>query len=683
MSIRNKLTFLMLVTSVVTLSVSSVFIGQNQFLILEQSAIDKAQTQASLMGASVESAILFGDERAANAMLQFLANDPSIEFASIILPDNQVFAEYARNEGMEKPVFNIDKPIKLGEEHLDVHQPIGSQGDVNGYILIRSDLNKLNRQRSYYWDMLVAVLLFCVCIAYVLSRYLRRIITTPLETIAKHTKEFSKTHNYENRLEVNSRDEFGILSEGFNHMLDVVQEREQQLKDHGKKLQKLVNKRTEQLYQKANYDSLTGLANRSLLLERLHQAIKSASRKKTKIALLFLDLDRFKIINDSLGHSVGDQLLKAVSNRLKVLPREMDAFARLGGDEFVFIIEDIDLPEDAARVARRVVSSFDEPFQLDNQLLHVTASVGISIYPLDGLDAQQLLKNADISMYHSKQEGPGQYCFYSQAMNKTSFERLEFENHIRKGLEDNEFYLVYQPQVNVKTDTVTNVEALLRWQSKEFGNVPPSEFISTAEEMGFINQIGTWVISEVCRQLREWKDNGLSDITVAVNISASHLMSVDIIEHIKNEIHKNGIDYSQLELEITEDVFLDHSERTIQALIQLQKIGIRIAIDDFGTGYSSLSYLQQFPVDTLKLDGMFIKDLTENSKSQGIVMSTIALARGLGLTLVVEAVETKQQLDYLKKHGCEVVQGFYFYKPLSHDKILELMLDGGKVIRKG
>jgi len=678
LSIRHKLTLLMLAISVITLIVSSILISRNHFKILEQSVIDKAQTQASLIGASVESAILFDDDSAAKDTLQLLKKDQAIEFASILLPDKKTFAEYYRDTNIAKPTFNIEEPIKLGDGHLDIYQEISAQGQISGYILIRSDLNKLNQQRRYYNKILVAVLLFSMGIAYVLSLYLRKIITNPLESMARHAETFSKTRKYENRLEENHGGELGVLAASFNHMLEVLQKRELELEVHGEELQNLVDKRTEQLYHKAHFDALTGLANRSLLIERLNHAIQSAVRKKSKLALLFLDLNRFKIINDSLGHAVGDQLLKAVSGRLRLLARSVDTIARLGGDEFVFLAEEVKVPEDAARIARRIIKSFDEPFQLDEQLLHVSASVGISTFPEDGSDGSQLLKNADTSMYHSKKEGLGKYCFYNREMNKTSFERLELENQIRYALENNEFHLLYQPQVNVKTDTVTHLEALLRWQSHALGYVPPDAFIPVAEEMGIINQIGIWVISEACRQIKAWSRNGVASVTVAVNVSASHLMSVDLIEHIEKEIRQNEIHYSQLELEITEAVFLDHSDRTLQALKQLQNIGIRIAIDDFGTGYSSLRYLQKFPVDTLKIDGMFIKDLEVNTTSQGIVVSTIALAQGLGLTLVAEGVENKEQLAFLVEKGCDVVQGFYFYKPLPQDEILHLMLEDQK-----
>jgi len=669
----------MLAISIITVTISGLLISHNQFRILEQSAVDKAQTQASLIAASIESAIIFNDRDAAKNTLQFLKNDYSVEFACIILPGKIIFAEYSRDSHIEKPKFDINTPVKFDDLHLDIHQEINVPGSEPGYILMRSGLGKLNQQREYYVTILISVLLLSVGIAFILSLYLRKIITSPLEEMAKHANDFCNSTNYENRLDIKQGGEFATLAKGFNQLLDVVQEREKELEYHGTQLQKIVDERTEQLYQKAHFDSLTGLANRSLLHERLEHAIKTAERNDSNLAILFLDLDRFKVINDSLGHTVGDQLLKAVSERLKKLARSIDTFSRLGGDEFVLLIDNIKSPDDPARIAQRVIDSFSKPFQLDQQLLHVSASVGISIYPADGTKTEQLLKNADISMYHSKQKGPGNYCFYNQDMNTMSFKRLEFENHIRSALENEEFYLVYQPQININTDSICKAEALIRWDSDILGFVPPNEFIPVAEEMGIINQIGIWVISEVCRQLGEWKKEGLDDVMVSVNISASHLMVVDIIDHIKMEIAKNDISFSQLELEITEDVFLDNSERTIQVLKHLQRIGIHIAIDDFGTGYSSLRYLQQFPVDTLKIDGMFIQNLENCKTSQGIVISTIALAQGLDLTLVAECVENKEQLDFLANAGCNVIQGYYFYKPLPQEEFFALLLDNQKL----
>lgn len=383
-----------------------------------------------------------------------------------------------------------------------------------------------------------------------------------------------------------------------------------------------------------------------------------------------MDLDRFKLINDSLGHDVGDELLKAAANRLKEISRDSDTVARLGGDEFIYLAEGIEKPEDAGRIAQKINEVFKTPFVLANYVLHVSTSIGISVYPSDGQESSHLLKNADVSMYHAKEQGPGSYCFYRDEMNQTIHQRLEIENQLRNAIDNNEFHLVFQPQLCVNTNDIVKLEALLRWTNPELGCISPAEFIPIAEEIGMINQLGKWVINEACRHQKFWQEK---KVRVAVNVSSSQLLDVSLVDYIKSVINEHQTEFEDLEFEITEEVFLEHSQRTIGVLSELQYLGIKIAIDDFGTGYSSLSYLKDLPVDTLKLDGMFVMDLDENRTSRGIVSSTIILAHSLNLKIVAECVETKQQLDFLKSQQCDYVQGFYLHKPLTADEVIRLL----------
>jgi len=387
-----------------------------------------------------------------------------------------------------------------------------------------------------------------------------------------------------------------------------------------------------------------------------------------------MDLDRFKIINDSLGHDVGDQLLKSVAIRLSQVCRECDTVARLGGDEFVFLLEDIEKPEDSGRIAKKINDVFITPFSLNNHTLHASTSIGVCMYPEDGENSQTLLKNADMSMYHSKQRGPGGYCFYKTEMNAQVHARLEIENLLRSAEVRNEFHLVYQPQVDLKTNKISKAEALLRWVNPQLGHVSPAVFIPIAEEIGIINQIGRFVISKTCKQLDIWQQNGLNDLTISINISSSHLLDVELTNYIKTEVTNANLTFNKLEIEITEEVFLEHSEATVAVLKKLQSLGINIAIDDFGTGYSSLQYLKDLPVNTLKLDGMFVRDLSENFSSQGIASSTIILAHSLNMRIVAECVETQAQLDFLKERNCDFIQGYFFHKPLKPDELYRVKM---------
>jgi len=514
------------------------------------------------------------------------------------------------------------------------------------------------------------VFLFSIILAIVLASRAQLLISQPLMAMVRYVDKLRLSKEYHQRLNLTLNDELGTLARGFNHLLDEVQNREQKLKNQSKNLQAIVNERTEQLYQKAHFDSLTLLPNRYLLSDRLEHAIASAKRKQESLAILFMDLDRFKMINDSLGHDVGDELLKAAAIRLQSIGRNLDTVARLGGDEFIYLAEGINKAEDAGRIAQKINEAFKAPFELEKHTLHASTSIGISIYPSDGEESNVLLKNADVSMYHAKERGPGHYCFYRHDMNDVIHQRLEVENQLRHAISKNELHLVYQPQVNLETGQIQKVEALLRWHNSDLGVVSPADFIPIAEEIGLIHELGKWVIEKVCEEQLQWSDRPLP---IAINVSSSQLLDVTFIDDIKAATQKHNVSLETLELEITEEIFLERSERTIGTLSALQNLGVKISIDDFGTGYSSLSYLKDLPVDTLKLDGMFVMDLVENSSSRGIVSSTIILAHSLNMKIVAECVETAEQLAFLKSQHCDLVQGYHLYKPLTADQLSQIL----------
>jgi diguanylate cyclase (GGDEF)-like protein len=684
-SIRYKLIILMVLVSIIVVSVAGLLFYKNNERILENSTIESGQIQAAIVGASLVSAIIFDDTSAAANTLALFSKNESIEFAAVYLADGTKFSQFHHAIERSKHISSTDyideiqiiltKDLQketniLGEHYLESVDVIFDQEQHLGYLYIRTSLEKLNQQRVYYRDTLLLVILFSVFLAAFLSTNAQRIITQPLNLMVHHVQEFSRNKNYRKHLNLKLNDELGTLAHGFNHMINVVEEREQELQNQSNNLQTIVDERTEQLYQKAHYDSLTLLPNRYLLYDRLEHAILAEKRNKEGLAVLFMDLDRFKIINDSLGHDVGDQLLKAVAKRLKSIARDIDTVARLGGDEFIYLAESIHKPESAARIAQKIHHAFEAPFILNKRVLHVSTSIGICIYPTDGNDSSQLLKNADVSMYHAKEQGPGHYSFYHKDMDVVIHERLSIENHLHNAIANNEFSLVYQPQVNIQSGKIEQVEALLRWNNPDLGAVSPASFIPVAEEIGIINQIGKWVIHEVCRQKKAW---GSTDVRVGINVSSSQLLDVDFLPYINDIIKYYSVNPKYLEFEITEEVFLEYSTRTIKVLTDIQALGIKIAIDDFGTGYSSLRYLKELPVDTLKLDGVFVMDLLESNASRGIVSSTIILAHSLNMKIIAECVETKEQLAFLKQHNCDFAQGFYLHKPLSADAMLALL----------
>jgi len=427
----------------------------------------------------------------------------------------------------------------------------------------------------------------------------------------------------------------------------------------------------ERLEHIAHHDALTGLPNRTLFLDRLSQALIRAHWKERVVGVMFLDVDRFKNINDTLGHDVGDAVLKAMAGRLQGSVREGDSVARFGGDEFAVLLEDVAHAEDVSAIAGKILTAFTRPFAVAPHELFVTASIGISLYPTDGGTPAALLKNADAAMYRAKDLGKNNYQFYSADMSAAAFERLTLESSLRRAVEREEFVLHYQPQVDLATGQVIGVEALVRWQHPEFGLLAPTQFITIAEETGAIVPIGAWVARTAMIQARRWREAGFERLRVAVNVSARQFNEPNFGDTIARLLDETGLPAEALELEITESVIMKSAQQTTERLHALRAMGVRFAIDDFGTGYSSLSYLRRFAIQTLKIDKSFIRDITEGGGDIEIVKTIIMMARGLKLAVVAEGVESREQLLFLKSHGCHAVQGYLIARPMPADRVTE------------
>jgi diguanylate cyclase (GGDEF)-like protein/PAS domain S-box-containing protein len=421
----------------------------------------------------------------------------------------------------------------------------------------------------------------------------------------------------------------------------------------------------------AYYDALTGLPNRALAHDRLATALASARRRKEKVAILFLDLDRFKITNDSLGHAFGDLLLHEVAERLKKSARELDTVARLGGDEFLIILPTVKDVADAAVAADRIMKSMTAGFVIEGHTLSIGCSVGISVFPEHGADGETLIKNADAAMCSAKENGRNTFRFFTDEMNAQVVERLTFEKSLRLALDKRELFLVYQPQMEIATGRITGLEALLRWQHPELGLVPPDKFIRIAENSGLIMPIGEWVLRTACSQARKWQDEGLLAVPVAVNVSAVQFRQERFCDLIRAVLCETGLDPQYLELELTESLLLSTADMTFSVLKELETLGLRLTIDDFGTGYSSLSYLKQFPVNKLKIDRSFIRDITANPDDAAITTAIISMAKSLNLRVIAEGVENEEQMSFLRAHQCDEIQGYYFSKPLAVDKVAD------------
>lgn len=415
----------------------------------------------------------------------------------------------------------------------------------------------------------------------------------------------------------------------------------------------------------AYYDTLTGLPNRRMFMDRLQQALAMTCREGGELGLLFLDLDNFKDVNDTMGHHLGDILLQEVTERLAANKREYEVLARLGGDEFVVILAPIVSQESIAVVAERMLSNFSRPFVLDSRQVYSSASIGIAVYPRDAKDVETLVKCADTAMYYAKSEGKSRYRFFSAELNERVLCRVALENGLRQAVAKQELYLLYQPQWEVESERMTGVEALLRWESEEFGLVQPAEFISLAEDIGLISELGEWVLRSACLQVKKWLTAGTVDIRMAVNVSVKQLTQPGFVEMVRAIVVETGVSPELLDLEFTESVVMGNADKTIDTLKALKEMGFRLSIDDFGTGYSSLSYLKRLPVDRIKIDRSFIKNVNHSSDDAAIVEAIISMAHSLNLKVVAEGIENSEQLHFLTSHNCDEVQGFYLAMPMD------------------
>ena len=426
----------------------------------------------------------------------------------------------------------------------------------------------------------------------------------------------------------------------------------------------------------ARHDILTGLANRALLRERLEQAMAVTRRNGLPLWVVFIDLDRFKFVNDTLGHDAGDLVLKNVAERLCDATREVDTVARLGGDEFVLLLPQHGNGEPGAAILQRIQDAVAQPLQLGEYEFFLSCCMGVAVYPDDGVDADTLIKHADIAMYRAKEQGRGHWQFYASSMNAGTLERLELESELRHALERGQFHLEYQPQLDLASGAVVGMEALLRWQHPQLGRVPPASFIGLAEEMGLIIPIGDWVLRTACAQARAWQLAGHGPLRLAVNLSARQFKQKNLLHAVAQVLADTGLDAAHLELELTESMVMHDVEQATTIMAKLKALGVQLSIDDFGTGYSSLAYLRHFPIDVLKIDKTFVSDITHSIDDAAIVRAIISLAHSLRLKVIAEGVETEQQLAFLRQHGCDQMQGYLFSRPLAAPAFETLLLEG-------
>lgn len=484
-----------------------------------------------------------------------------------------------------------------------------------------------------------------------------------------------------------------VLSEAFQHhqllrenkiLIEDMRRTNDELQQVRHDLQSNLAEKTRELGEIVHYDSLTHLPNRLLLRERVEQAVAQARRHGGKIAVVVADLDRFKLVNEMLGPSGGDQLLLAVAERLRDCARNGDTIARPGGDEFIFLLPELIAEHDITAVTQKIIGACVAPFIIGKEEIYLTCSIGVSVYPHDGDGFDVLMKNAEAAMYHAKDQGRNNCQFYTREMNAMAFGRLMLETGLRHALERNEFELYYQPQVDSESGRIVGVEALLRWRHPDLGFVPTNEVITLLEETGLIEPVGEWILRTACTQAKLWLDAGLPPLRMSVNLSARQFKQADLADRIQRVLAEVGLDpeLGWLDLELTESIIMQDAEMTLVTLQKLNDIGVKLSIDDFGTGYSSLSYLRRFPIHTLKIDQSFTRDLGTSDDAAAIVTAIIGLARGLKLSVIAEGVETQEQLDILRDLGCEEYQGYLFSRPVPARQVTELLHSGSDSHRR-
>jgi len=696
MPIRKKLTLLIVVISTVSLLLASIAFITSDRINTRKTVSDNLDTMADIIAANSSAALLFSDPVAAQETLGFLVSQQHIQLAAIYDMNGNKFASYTKpGLKLELPASDLHSEyILFRGDYVELFTHIVFAGEQIGVVYLQSDMEVIDDRLIWFLGIVAIVFTVSLLVTFVLSAQLQRFITDPLLRLSAIARQISTEKNYAVRVIGEGRDELGNLITDFNTMLDEIQSRDNELREHRLKLEERVAQRTRELEIAneqlelskeqaesvasrmefhAHHDALTGLPNRILLNDRITSELTHARRQQTNAALLFLDLDRFKIINDSLGHAVGDQLLRVISRRLNNCVREEDTVARLGGDEFMVLLPRISGSTDAGRIARKITACLEDPISCNGHELLITTSIGISIYPYDGADAETLIKHADISMYRAKELGRNKAVYYTAEMNAAPRKQLDMETNLRNAIDSNQLKIFYQPKVDISQNMIIGVEALLRWEHPTMGFISPLDFIPVAEDSSLIAPIGEWVLNTAFRQLQQWHIAGFTDLTVAVNLSSVQLSRPGFKGVVAQALEESGLDARMIELEITENVAMENIDAAIIILEKLKSMGVSITMDDFGTGYLSPSYLRRLPIDTVKINKSFVREIPDSDEDVMIAQALITRAQSLKLSLIVEGIENVRQLNFFRQQGVTMVQGYLFSKPVEASEILKML----------
>ena len=711
---RKLLVMSLLLSSFSITSLSTTFLV-NEFIDYREYISTDIKVQAHIIAKNIASPLIFQDHRSARDILEGLKSSQRIQAVAIFTADRQLFTVHQNIGSDQTNLLSEFKQLQQkGADHRALYQslhktalrqsllnaypvleePIIFDGQQVGAVIIQSDLLAMFQNIRFLAILVFVVALLTLLMAIVLGMQFQRIITVPIETLLEGMQRVSLNKDYSHRIPETSNDELGQLMSGFNQMLTEIEIRDQSLFE-----------RQQQLDQLAHYDNLTGLANRAMLMDRLHQAVHQAKRYHQKLAILFIDLDGFKEINDTLGHKAGDELLKQVAARLNTIVRGSDTIARLGGDEFTICLHNVASAESACIVARKVVELYAEPFTLEGTACRITGSVGVALYPHDAETVEALLKAADTAMYQAKQHGKNNFQLYSSDMQIQINEKITLQQQLARAIERNEFFLEYQPIVTTQDKLIVGVEALLRWSHPELGILHPKAFLHVTEGTDMIHKIGAWVLREACRQCVSWHADGHTGLQVSVNLSTVQFKKHDLAENVFSLLQETGLPPDSLQLDLSESIIQLTCDQALEQiaysltdqlaelpcpfgterscplhpLYAFKKAGIRLALDNFGTGYSSLGYLNHLPIDTIKISPRFTS-CSEGSKRESLLAAIIAMAGSLGLVSIAEGVENEEQFQSLKRLHCQRVQGYLTGRPLSAEDFSSL-LNKQKVIR--
>jgi diguanylate cyclase (GGDEF)-like protein len=670
-SVATKLKLANLATSGVVILLAGALLLVIQIYLAGDALLEQTRTEASMAGENLTAAIVFNDHASATEILATLKAFHEISHASVRTTDGSLFAGYQRAGAPATPAAGSVEAgsYRFSPLHLSVAKAVFFKGRQLGTIRVDTDLAPSYQRIAWYFAGITAVMLASLSIAHIVLTRLQRSITAPLLALARTSETISNRADFSIRAQVDSSADLGKLGLAFNAMLDRIENREQDLQSEIEE-RKRVEVKLDRL---AHFDSVTGLRNRHFFHDRLATAVAHAQKSEQMAIVMFLDLDNFKTVNDTLGHDVGDELLRIVAQRLLSSVRFGDTVARVGGDEFAIILENAVDVEVGKKIAQKCVDTLSDVIRINQNEIYISGSIGISSCPDDAVDVHALLKFADTAMYYAKNAGKNTYRVFHRGMQGEAQKRFAMNGNLRKALERQEFVLQYQPQINLLTNRISGVEALIRWAHPDLGMISPLEFIPVAEETGLIIPIGQWVLHTACKQLKAWHDQGFRELRMAVNLSARQLTEDQFVPMVLEIVRSTGIAPEMLELELTESMLMDAGEATIAKLDALRAIGVMLAIDDFGTGYSSMSYLKRFPVNTLKIDRSFVRDLPENLQDKAITKAIISMAHSLDMQVVAEGVETGAQRTLLTSNGCDSVQGFFYSKPIDPEAVLDLI----------